>query len=468
MIKQLRFAPVGVRRIGRLKEFWVCVTLCAAGVRSVHAQAPSAHADSTPPVIPLPESPLPAAPPRLAPPVPAVLVVAADSTLDDSVRVLLESDFAFSDQFDVVILDSFSRAALWNASDSALYADATAYDVAYVVRVARTGTGARVTVFDVPAQRILHASNFHVGWDSTGAAPRMDVHRMADIVQEWMVGERGIAATRIAYIFNQQLHVIDADGTGDTVLTSQGIALSPAWHPRGTALVYTDLESAGTQIVKIDLESGKSATFTATKRGLNITPVFTPSGDSVVYATAGGHDSRLVISSASGKGRARVLKMQFAKEMRDVAGPVFSPDGKRLAFVASKPLYPQIYTMDVRGTNVKRLVPPTAKLRNERTAPDWSPDGSTIIYQQQNKKFQVWIAHLNGGVADTVTRITNQWENEDPSWAPDGRHIVLTSNRGGDKQLWIFDLISGRWRQLTTNAGARLASWSPRLARRSQ
>jgi TolB protein len=159
--------------------------------------------------------------------------------------------------------------------------------------------------------------------------------------------------------------------------------------------------------------------------------------------------------------------MQFANKMRDVASPVFSPDGKRLAFVASSPLYPQIYTMDVRGTNVKRLVPPTAKLRNERTAPDWSPDGSTITYQQQNKKFQVWMAHLNGRVADTVTRITNQWENEDPAWAPDGRHIVLTSNRGGDKQLWILDLISGRWRQLTTNAGARLASWSPWLVRRS-
>jgi TolB protein len=61
-------------------------------------------------------------------------------------------------------------------------------------------------------------------------------------------------------------------------------------------------------------------------------------------------------------------------------------------------------------------------------------------------------------------QLTSDGENEDPSWAPDGRHIVFSSTRSGDKQLWILDTESGRTRQLTHSRGARLASWSPILA----
>ena len=68
-------------------------------------------------------------------------------------------------------------------------------------------------------------------------------------------------------------------------------------------------------------------------------------------------------------------------------------------------------------------------------------------------------------VRDKSARIiTNDGRNGDPSWAPDSRHVVLTSNRSGTRQLWIVDVESGRARQLTRGASARLSAWSPRLA----
>jgi TolB protein len=60
-------------------------------------------------------------------------------------------------------------------------------------------------------------------------------------------------------------------------------------------------------------------------------------------------------------------------------------------------------------------------------------------------------------------QLTSEGENEDPSWAPDSRHIVFASTRSGQKQLWVMDTESGRMRQLTHSTGARLASWSPIL-----
>ena len=44
----------------------------------------------------------------------------------------------------------------------------------------------------------------------------------------------------------------------------------------------------------------------------------------------------------------------------------------------------------------------------------------------------------------------HRWRNcEDPSWAPDGRHVVFTSDRNGTPKLYVMDVLEGGVRQLT-------------------
>jgi len=47
--------------------------------------------------------------------------------------------------------------------------------------------------------------------------------------------------------------------------------------------------------------------------------------------------------------------------------------------------------------------------------------------------------------------LTDQrWRNcEDPSWAPDGRHVVFASDRSGVFKLYVMDVVEGDVRQLT-------------------
>jgi TolB protein len=145
----------------------------------------------------------------------------------------------------------------------------------------------------------------------------------------------------------------------------------------------------------------------------------------------------------------------------DNGSPSFSPDGRQIAFFSSRSRFPQIYTMDADGTNLQLLTPFTPGVRSYRAAPDWSPDGRAVAYEQQMGDFQVWMIN----VRDRQPRqLTNVGENEGPSWAPDGRHLAISSTRGGSKQIWILDTESGRFRQLTRNAGARLAAWSPMIS----
>ena len=45
-------------------------------------------------------------------------------------------------------------------------------------------------------------------------------------------------------------------------------------------------------------------------------------------------------------------------------------------------------------------------------------------------------------------QLTSSGRNEDPTWAPDGRHITFVSDRSGVRQLWVIDVETGRVRQL--------------------
>ena len=166
------------------------------------------------------------------------------------------------------------------------------------------------------------------------------------------------------------------------------------------------------------------------------------------------------MASAEGDGGSQPQRLTFGRGS-DNNSPSFSPDGRQIAFISGRSRFPEVYTMDIDGTNVQLLTPFVPGVRTYRTAPDWSPDGRAVAYEQQNGDFQVWMINIRD---KEPRRLTSEGENEGPSWAPDGRHLALSSTRGGSKQIWVLDTESGRFRQLTRNAGARLSAWSPMLS----
>jgi tol-pal system beta propeller repeat protein TolB len=286
---------------------------------------------------------------------------------------------------------------------------------------------------------------------------RMSIHRVSDEVESWITGRRGIASTRIAYVANGLIRVVDSDGENDRAVTVRGTSLSPAWHPNGRRLVYSRMSNVGTQVIQLDLEAGRERVMTG--NGLNITPVYSTDGRNILYSTGDESGTDLVMIPADGDGTPVPQHLTFGRGS-DNNSPSFSPDGRQIAFISGRSRFPEVYTMDADGANLQLLTPFVPGVRTYRTAPDWSPDGRNVAYEQQNGDFQVWMINLRD---KEPKRLTSEGENEGPSWAPDGRHLALSSTRGGSKQIWVLDTESGRFRQLTRNPGARLAAWSPML-----
>jgi TolB protein len=283
---------------------------------------------------------------------------------------------------------------------------------------------------------------------------------VSDELEAWITGERGIAASRIAYVSGDRVWVVDADGWGATAVSSGGRALSPAWHPKGTHLAWSTFAATGWQIVVRDLAAGTSRTVGATTRGLNISPAFAPDGIVLVYSHGEESGTDLFATPALENGPARRITVGRGSEN---SSPTFSPDGRRLAFTSGRSGRPEIYISDADGTNPELLTAYGFGDQNYRSDPDWSPDGRLVAFQAQLAgRFQI----MTIGLRDrAVKQHTSEGTNEGPSWAPDSRHVVFASTRSGAKQLYVLDTETGRVRQITFGGGvSRLPAWSPRLA----
>ena len=71
------------------------------------------------------------------------------------------------------------------------------------------------------------------------------------------------------------------------------------------------------------------------------------------------------------------------------------------------------------------------------------------------------------GLYDSATRevrpvAADDADNEDPSWAPDGRHLVYTKNRQWRSRLYLLDVLTSEQVELPSVEGdASEPAWGP-------
>lgn len=249
------------------------------------------------------------------------------------------------------------------------------------------------------------------------------------------------------------------------------------FSPDGTLVVYVvshtdgerDKEKEHSALWLMSLKSGESRQLTSGEISDN-TPRWSPDGKQIAFISARTEKPQVYVIPADG-GEARAI----TKLKQGVGGgPEWSPDGKQIAFTAiperepRDPMKPyrldrhpyrfdgmgylddvvqDIYAVTVESGEVQQLT----KDRTMNTQPQWSPDGTEILYsamfEPTSKHWEpsVRVVNLKGEVRDLL----NGWGvGMASAWLPDGKRVAFIGvpfgkPPGTKSDLWLVDAQGG-------------------------
>lgn len=294
---------------------------------------------------------------------------------------------------------------------------------------------------------------------------RRIAHLVSDSIYERITGEKGYFDTRIVFISEsgpklnrrKRLAVMDQDGANPVFLT-QGdyLVLTPRFNPTAQMIAYMSYIQNRPRVYLFDLETGRQEVL-GNFPNMTFSPRFSPDGKSVVMALETNGNSDIYMMDLA----TRTSKRLTNDPAIDTA-PSFSPDGKQITFESNRGGSQQIYVMNADGSNVHRI----SFGQGKNGTPVWSPRGDLIAFTNITPEyFGVGVMRPDGS---GQRLLTHGWQDEGPSWAPNGRVIMFTrtlqagaGGAGAGSQIWSIDITGRNERRVLSPGDASDPAWSP-------
>jgi serine/threonine-protein kinase len=143
-------------------------------------------------------------------------------------------------------------------------------------------------------------------------------------------------------------------------------------------------------------------------------------------------------------------------------GPMWTPDGQRIAFTSWREGYPEIFWRSADGTGSDERLLTRGKDLIDVYAYGWSPDGMQLIFSEVRPSRGLQCANLQAPTiqGEPTVLVKNDFCNGAAVVSPDGRWIAYHSNLSGRSEIYVERYPQLGSRQQISTGGGELPLWS--------
>ena len=255
----------------------------------------------------------------------------------------------------------------------------------------------------------------------------------------------------IAYLSDEsgslEIHLVKPGDETVTRLTNSGSnSRYPRWSPDGRRLAFISGEDDRSDLYLLSVEDRTTSLVSANATN-DVLGDWSPNGEWLVYYNEGAPETRgLWLRNPEGVNLVRLT------ESND-RGPVWSPDGSRIAFVRSEDGKSDIFVLERRGNEgweenfeLSRL---TKHEANDHS-PNWSSDGSRLAFvSHRDGNAEIYTMKADGSKQLRLTK--NNADDLTPDWSSGGGRIAFASNIYGPSEIFVMNADGSEQLRLTNN-----------------
>lgn len=291
-------------------------------------------------------------------------------------------------------------------------------------------------------------------------------HIISDAIYKRVTGEEGYFDTRVAYVSEtgplnnrtKRIAIMDQDGANNRYITDgRTIAITPRFSPTLQEIVYMAYGERNTppRVYLQNVDSGRRELL-GDFPGMSFAPRFSPDGTKVAMSLSQDGRTNLYEMDVRGRNLRRLTNSPAID-----TSPSYSNDGTQIVFNSDRGGTQQLYVMSSGGGGEKRI-----SFGDGRYAtPVWSPRGDYIAFTKMTAgTFGIGVMRPDGS---GERMLASGFLVEGPTWAPNGRVLMFfrqqpnSGGRAGSVTLHSVD-ITGRFeRQVPTPTDASDPAWSP-------
>ncbi len=205
-------------------------------------------------------------------------------------------------------------------------------------------------------------------------------------------------------------------------------ACSPALVPAAPApkagpprvLAVSSSKGGNWDIYLVQPGTGETKNLTDHKAA-DTSPIWSPDGKRIAFVSDREGTPDIWTMAADGTD-----VQQLTKKQGSCSGLRWSPDGSRIAFVSAKGGRDDVYTVEVATGKVAQLTTDAAAARQ----PAWSPDGKKLSYASYSVQYATYTMSADGS---DKAKLTDANGGLDAAWSPDGKRVAYTAYLYGQK-----------------------------------